>query len=118
MFIYKGYKKQKKHLNMQNCEVILKKCEVFTMLNNKKGSDLSMNVIIIAAIALLVLVILAVLLFRSGGQVSAGTQCEGFGGVCDTKGIDKPGYIRNPAFDSGCSSSGQVCYVPLGEVTN
>ncbi len=116
MFVYKAYKKQKKHLNTQNREVFLKKCEVITMMNNKKGADLSMNVIIIAAIALLVLVILAVLLFRSGGQVSEGTQCTGFGGQCHSQGNGPNNFIRNPAFDGECESSGQVCYVPLGNV--
>jgi len=48
---------------------------------NKKG-DLSINIIVIAAIAMLVLVIISVLLFRSGGLINRGTNCEGVGGVC------------------------------------
>ncbi|MCA9477610.1 MAG: hypothetical protein KC535_00500 [Nanoarchaeota archaeon] len=86
------------------------------MMNSKKGADLSMNVIIIAAIALLVLVILAVLLFQSGGRVTEGTSCTGYGGTCSPEGLKPEGnYIRNPAFDSSCGT-GQQCYVPLGDV--
>ena len=47
----------------------------------KKG-DLSINIIIVAAIALIILVIISVLVFRSGSQVSKGTSCEGVGGQC------------------------------------
>lgn len=115
--VYKQYKKQKKDLNMLNLEDIYTKCEVFIMIQSKKGADLSMNVIIIAAIALLVLVILAVLLFRSGGQVTEGTSCDNLAGEnsrCDTTRPD--GWIANPALDSSCPS-GQHCYVKLGSTS-
>jgi hypothetical protein len=50
---------------------------------NKKGVELSMNVIIIAAIGLLVLVILAVLVINSGNKAQTGLQsCTAKGGVC------------------------------------
>ncbi|MBC8494988.1 hypothetical protein H8D36_02440 [archaeon] len=52
------------------------------MIINKKGQGLSINVIIIAAIALLVLIILAILVARSGTHVSDGTKCFTEGGVC------------------------------------
>ena len=48
---------------------------------DKKG-DLSINIIVIAAIALIILVIMSVLLFQSGGNLRRGTSCEGVGGVC------------------------------------
>ncbi|RJQ17586.1 hypothetical protein C4573_01250 [Candidatus Woesearchaeota archaeon] len=48
----------------------------------KKGVELSVNVIIIAAIALIVLVLLAFLVLRSGGGISKGTSCESIGGSC------------------------------------
>ncbi len=49
----------------------------------KKGVELSMNVIIIAAIGLLVLVILAVLVINSGGKFQSGTNsCVTQGGTC------------------------------------
>jgi hypothetical protein len=52
---------------------------------NKKGVELSMNLIIIAAIGLLVLVILAVLVINSGGKAQTGLQsCVAQGGICQT----------------------------------
>jgi hypothetical protein len=48
---------------------------------NKKG-DLSINIIVIAAIALLVLIILAVLILRTGGKLQTGTSCGNLGGAC------------------------------------
>jgi hypothetical protein len=52
---------------------------------NKKGVELSMNLIIIAAIGLLVLVILAVLVINSGGKAQTGLQsCVTQGGICQT----------------------------------
>nr|MCK4929959.1 hypothetical protein [Nanoarchaeota archaeon] len=55
---------------------------------SKKAQGLSMNVIIIAAIALLVLIILAVLILRAGSGVAKGTGCEGGGGTCYSSCID------------------------------
>ena len=50
---------------------------------NKKGVELSMNIIIIAAIGLLILVILAVLVINSAGKVPAAQQsCNVQGGIC------------------------------------
>ena len=51
---------------------------------NKKGVELSMNVIIIAAIGLLVLIILAVLVINSSGRLQGGISgsCSAKGGVC------------------------------------
>ena len=52
-------------------------------MNDKKGVELSMNLIIIAAIALLVLVIIAVLVLRSTANVNIGTSCSSnSGGHC------------------------------------
>jgi hypothetical protein len=45
-----------------------------------KRGEISMEVIIIAAIALLVLVILSVLVIRSGGTVAK--ECQNVGGTC------------------------------------
>ena len=89
--------------------------EQSAFMKSKKGADLSMNVIIIAAIALLVLVILAVLLFRSGGQVSEGTSCTGYGGECSYVQPSSPGnWIKNPAFSSTCEGESNYCWVKLG----
>ena len=86
------------------------------MFWNKKGSEMSMNVIIIAAIALLVLVILAVLLLQKGGDLSESTSCEGLGGECvaDSDSCPLPG-IAKP--DAGCVKKGTVdsrCCITLG----
>jgi len=52
---------------------------------NKKGTELSMNLIIIAAIGLLVLVILAVLVIGSGNKAVSGMKsCNVLGGTCET----------------------------------
>ncbi len=87
------------------------------MFWNKKGSEMSMNIIIIAAIALLVLAILAVLLMKQGGNLAESTSCEGMGGYCEDsmsacEGTDVP----KP--DSGCKtklgSDKGYCCIPLG----
>lgn len=50
-----------------------------------KRGDLSINIIIVAAIALLILVIISVLLFRSGGSLRQGTEdCSAIQGICDS----------------------------------
>jgi len=58
----------------------------------KKGVELSMNVIIIAAIGLLVLVILAVLVINAGNHTITGMKaCNALGGICKTDcGTDEP----------------------------
>lgn len=48
----------------------------------KKGQSLSMNTIIIAAIALVVLVLLVVLVVNAFDKTSTGTACESTGGTC------------------------------------
>jgi hypothetical protein len=51
---------------------------------NKKGVELSMNLIIIAAIGLLILVILAVLVINAGGKTVTGMKsCNVLGGTCE-----------------------------------
>jgi len=47
----------------------------------KKG-DLSINIIIVAAIALIILVIISVLLFGTGSQINRAKSCTGLGGQC------------------------------------
>ena len=49
-----------------------------------KGQGISINVVIIAAIALLILVILSVLVFRTGMNVNQGTSCQALGGRCQS----------------------------------
>ena len=90
------------------------------MLTMKKAQGLSMNVIIIAAISLLVLVIISVLVLRAGGNVNRGTGCVGVGGQCLPEGPSCQEYgeqqgvtlIRNPS--AGCEQDNMICCVPLG----
>ena len=82
----------------------------------RKRGEISMEVIIIAAVALLVLVILSVLLIRSGVLFGQGTSCEGVGGTCDS---DCSGYTDDqgrPYVRSGnaCTEEGTVCCIPIG----
>ena len=83
---------------------------------SKKAQGLSMNVIIIAAIALLVLVILAVLILRAGSGVTKGTGCNGVGGVCEDDCGDLEGvYVKNipNSGKSGGCQEDESCCVPL-----
>lgn len=80
-----------------------------------------MNVIIIAAISLLVLVIISVLVLRAGGNVNQNTGCTGVGGQCVDQvsyancgeyGQARGGnYLIDPAH--GCAQEGQICCVPI-----
>ena len=78
-----------------------------------KRGELSMEVIIIAAIALLVLVILSVLLIRSAGDVEGGTGCESpaIGGRCtDRESACEEGYISGV---NSCKGDNMKCCVPI-----
>ncbi|MBU1604172.1 MAG: hypothetical protein KJ583_02540 [Nanoarchaeota archaeon] len=83
---------------------------------NKKGQGISINVIIIAAIALLVLVILSVLLIRSGGNVVTGTSCAGVGGTCSSSCSDlsEGTKIYSPHPTAKCTDSNDKCCIILG----
>ena len=53
------------------------------MLHNKKGAELTLNVIVIAAIVLFVLVILLLIFTgRIGGFQKESAKCETQGGIC------------------------------------
>jgi hypothetical protein len=74
---------------------------------DKKAQGLSMNVIIIAAISLLVLIILAVLVIRAARTTETGTNCEGVGGTCADACSDLgEGYFEHKA---GVCPQGKVC---------
>ena len=87
----------------------------------KKG-DLSINIIIVAAIALIILVIISVLLFDTGGKLRRGTDCAGLQGVCVDRfsyntcaeyaqygTYDDARYILNPT--APCAGEDQICCV-------
>lgn len=91
---------------------------------SKKAQGLSMNVIIIAAIALLILIILAVLILRAGRGVSDQTGCVGVGGFCsdDPCGdIEEGVYVTNMPNSGragGCAEEQKCCVklIETGEV--
>jgi len=75
----------------------------------KKASELSINVIIVTAIALLVLAVLAYLLLGAADKGGQGTKCTGIGGVCQSEcaGTDYP--VHNAPFDADCSGDQHCC---------
>ncbi|MBU0471764.1 MAG: hypothetical protein KKF89_05245 [Nanoarchaeota archaeon] len=82
-----------------------------TMIVNKKGQGISINVIIIAAIALLVLVILSVLLIRSGGDLVV--ECNDInGGICANSCSDV-GTLYTKYSVAKCELQEQVCCIPI-----
>lgn len=74
-----------------------------------KRGEISMEVIIIAAIALLVLVILSFLLLRNTDPYT--DQCSTVGGTCLDDCSEMPGTI--PSVNQ-CPGEGMRCCVPLG----
>lgn len=79
----------------------------------KKG-ELSINIIVVAAIAMLILVIISVLVFRSGDGIVTGTSCEGLGdniaAACTTSGqCSEVGGIVNRA--ARCPVQGDICCI-------
>lgn len=83
---------------------------------SKKGVELSMNLIIIAAIGLLILVILAVLVINAGGRTSGAMQtCNLKGGVCGQCTSDRliPASEINPP----CGAGTQCCRVAIATGT-
>ena len=83
----------------------------------KKG-ELSVNIIIVAAIALIILVILAVLLFKTGNDLRLGTSCQGLQGICQPQEVgcvdlnDPDGgisYIQH--MTAKCTSNSDVCCI-------
>ena len=86
-------------------------------LSSRKGQGLSMNVIIIAAIALLVLVILSVLVLRSGNEITQGKSCLALqGATCEDSADGCPsGYFmqRDRNGEGGGCYEDEICCVPL-----
>lgn len=74
-----------------------------------------MGVIIVAALGLLVLVILATLILRAGGQIGRGTSCEAIqGAFCaeddGTADTCPQGFIKDVT--RPCADEGSVCCTP------
>jgi hypothetical protein len=87
---------------------------------NRRGVELSMNVIIIAAIALIILVVLVLLLTGAFSRVKNGTGCRSQpsgqcvevpdGSSCSTE-VGETGYIP---LASDCPEGQTCCIRPLG----
>jgi len=84
---------------------------------NKKGVEISMNVIIIAALGLLVLVVLAAIFLGRAGDFGQGAaSCEAKGGTCAEE-CGNPDFgtedfgKRDPF--SKCTTEGDICCLPL-----
>jgi hypothetical protein len=73
-----------------------------------KRGEISMEVIIVAAIALLVLVILTILVIRSGGNL--GKECQNVGGSCQSGDECPSGTSRS---GNSCPGEGQICCVQV-----
>jgi len=68
-------------------------------MRSKRGAELSLNVIIIAALALLVLVIVAVIFMgRAGTFRKESGNCANMGGYCSRTGCTND-YERKVAYD-------------------
>ena len=80
---------------------------------NKKAQGISMNVIIIAAIALLVLVILSLVFTgRMGVFTTKSQDCKTLGGQCFSGGCNDPGFPNEyPAY--ACPNEGEICCLPI-----
>jgi hypothetical protein len=88
--------------------------------NNRKA-DMSINLIVVAAIALLVMIILIALFASKIGQFGKqGDSCANKGGICMASCEDPPSsapegnYISIPA--KGCDTSKKYCCLLLGGV--
>ena len=84
-----------------------------------KRGELSMSIIISAAIALLILVLLSVLILRAGGDIAEGTGCFGIEGAfcvpvsdrCSDYSTDDETFIQGR---QSCTVAEEKCCVPFG----
>ncbi|MFT4311226.1 MAG: hypothetical protein ACMXX7_01215 [Candidatus Woesearchaeota archaeon] len=82
----------------------------------KKG-DLSINIIVVAAIAMVILVIISVLIFRTGSNLTEGTSCAGLSGAqcvsssisCSEYGQDQVGEVWVPHPTASCPPQETCC---------
>lgn len=82
--------------------------EHFPLLRNRKAQGISLNVIIIAAIALLVLVILSIIFIgRMGKTREEVDRCETNGGICADDCAELGDYVREVSTYT-CYTEGEV----------
>ena len=83
----------------------------------KKAQGLSLNTIVIAAIALIVLVVLVLIFTGNMGSFGIGVKsCEGKSGTCES-GADAKTACGDKAYLRGtnCDKDGKYCCISLGE---
>lgn len=81
--------------------------------NQRKGIELTMNLVIIAAISLLVLIILAFMLMKGFGGWNSGTTCSSQGGQCMIK--CEGSYPVSSLYTCGKNNlAGSHCCVNIG----
>lgn len=83
---------------------------------SKKGQGISMNVIIIAALALLVLVVLSIIFLGRTGSWSKDTvNCVQNGGTCADSCDSTQGFSAYPAWKSSCvdEGTGDMCCIKV-----
>lgn len=83
----------------------------------KKAQGMSLNVVIIAALVILVLVVLSVIFIRSSGTfVDRVASCSVKGGVCAPSCGDMIYGTQEhtiPDFDARCSNEGDICCLKI-----
>ena len=78
----------------------------------KKAQGVSLTVIIVAILALLVLVVLsAIFIGKTGTTVQGFNDCENKGGVCQIESCGE-GYVLMTAYT--CPTEGDHCCLPIG----
>ena len=79
------------------------------ILNNKKGAELALNVVVIASIAMLVLVVVSVIFLRGATEVKPGETCViKYQGECKDRADCSAAQIASPN-TKDCSNVGQIC---------
>ncbi len=68
---------------------------------------MSMQVIVFAAIAILILIIIVFLIGKSSSGLVKGTKCIEAGGRCQANCDNDP--VLDPEAGESCASSGQIC---------
>jgi hypothetical protein len=85
------------------------------MKTDKKAQSMSINTIIVALLALLVMVLLIAILTGKIKMFNTATDtCSSVGGVCDksTDNLCNEGYIKHPSAKD-CDATGKPCCIAL-----
>lgn len=83
---------------------------------------LSINVVVVAAIAMIVLVILSFLVFDAGDTIISSTSCEGldnnqcFDGYQNCNAVSQANSGEWTSSNAECSEPAEICCTQVGEV--